>query len=464
MRREPGCLGVLVTLAVAGCPGSGPDAPALRAYFVSPRGDDRDPGTRERPWATLGRAVEGLGPGDRLEIRRGTYRIDAPVVIGAAGTEDAWVEVVAHDGERVVIDAGDVQVPPPAGEPPYAHDQGAILLEGAAYVRVEGLVVRDSPMAGFTVRDSHHVVLARNTARDTFASGIAVWDTRHDDVGTEDVEVRGNTVVGANSRRRRPAWADALAPDAEAPHEAISIGGAVRFVVEGNHVHHSDKEGIDVKETSKHGVVVGNHVHHVARQGIYVDGWFGPLAHVEIADNHVHDCGGAGVVVSTEGGPGVEDVWIHDNRIEDNDGTGILFGRWGDDGPRRRVVVERNRVVHNGHGRARPGERFHWLTGGIFLYSSALADVRIEDNVLARNAAFGIAASQRWLDPATPVPGPAEHRGPAPDGSAIPAALGRAGVEVRGNAIDPPEPTAAVHVGWPPDDYAWAHPLPAAVP
>lgn len=436
---------VLVALVLTACPGVSA-SPRERTFWVSPRGDDSDPGTRERPWATLQHAAEVLGPGDRVEIRRGTYRIDTPIVPRGVGTDDAWIEWVAHDGDRVVIDASDVPVPPPSGEPPFAHDQGAFLLEGVAYVRVTGLTVRASPMAGFTVRDSHHVVLEGNTTRDTFASGIAVWDTQHDDTGTEDIEIRGNTVTRANVRQQGPDWVPDDLP--EAPHEAISIGGAVRFLVADNHVHHCDKEGIDVKETSKHGLVTGNHVHHVRRQGIYVDGWFGPLADVEIARNHVHDCGGAGVVVSTEGGPGVQDVWIHDNRIEDNDGTGILFGRWGEDGPRRRVVVADNLVLHNGHGRAKPGERFHWITGGIFFYSTALTDVRVEGNVVERNAAFQLAASQRWLDGGLPLP----------------EALRRAGVVIRGNQVRPSGPAEPVHVGWPPNDYTWAHPLPGDLP
>lgn len=447
MHRAPSLTAVIGVLVLASCPREGLRSPLPHVYWVSRHGDDANPGTRERPWATLQHAAEVLGPGDRVEIRRGTYRIDTPIVPRRSGTADAWIEYVAHERERVVIDASDVPVPPPTGEPPYAHDQGAFLLQGVAYVRVQGLTVRDSPMAGFTVRDSHHVALVGNSTRDTFASGIAVWDTQHDGMGTEDVEIRENTVTRANVRKQGPDWVPDDLP--EAPHEAISIGGAVRFSVVDNHVHHTDKEGIDVKETSRHGVVTGNHVHHVERQGIYVDGWFGPLSDVEIASNHVHDCGGAGVVVSVEGGPGVEDVRILDNRIEDNDGTGILFGRWGEDGPRRSIAIERNLVIHNGHGRAKPGEQFYWLTGGIFLYSTALTDVRIVGNVVERNAAFQLAASQRWLD-----------GGPNGGTGSLAAALERAGVVVQDNEVRPGGSIDPVHVGWPPDDYTWAHSIP----
>ena len=44
----------------------------------------------------------------------------------------------------------------------------------------------------------------------------------------------------------------------EPPHEALSIGGAVDFEVAYNHVYDSDKEGIDIKETSKRGKVHHN--------------------------------------------------------------------------------------------------------------------------------------------------------------------------------------------------------------
>lgn len=449
MRRRE--LAAVATVALASCPGPaprlGPGQGLPQVYWVAPRGDDSGPGSRARPWATLQHAAELLGPGERVEIRGGTYRIDTAIAPRRSGTDVGWIEYVAHDRERVVIDASALEVPPPSGDPPFAHDQGAFQLEDVAYVRVEGLTVRNAHQAGFTVRDSHHVALVGNSTDRTFASGIAVWDSQHDDRGTEHIEIRGNTITRANDPRMRPPWAP---EEAEPPHEAISIGGALHFEVADNHVHHCGKEGIDVKETSKHGTVHHNHVHHVERQGLYVDAWFDRLADVELAHNHVHHCGGAGVVVSVEGGSVAEDLWIHHNRIHDNDGTGVLFSRWGDDGPRRRVVLEGNHIEHNGHGRPRAGERYFWLTGGIFLYSSNLRRAWIRDNVLVDNRGFQIAVSQRWLD----------------DGATVGGALRQREIVIEDNELrPPPDPEARpIHVGWPPDDYTWAHPVAGNLP
>ena len=116
---------------------------------------------------------------------------------------------------------------------------------------------------------------------------------------------------------------------------------------------------------------------------------------------------------------------------------------------RRRISVERNLVIHNGHGRAKWGERYHWITGGIFLYSNALTDVRIEGNTVDRNEAFQIAASQRWLD-----------AGP----SSLGEALARAGILVQSNQVNPSGPAEPVRVGWAPDDYTLAHALEGDLP
>ena len=48
-------------------------APGGGVRFVAPNGDDRNPGTRERPWRTLGKAVDALGPGQTAYLRAGEY-------------------------------------------------------------------------------------------------------------------------------------------------------------------------------------------------------------------------------------------------------------------------------------------------------------------------------------------------------------------------------------------------------
>ena len=80
------------------------------------------------------------------------------------------------------------------------------------------------------------------------------------------------------------------------------------------------------------------------------------------------------------------------------------------------MVVERNLVIHNGHGRAKRGEAFHWITGGIFLYSDRLEDVRPVDlgpvtrEPLARRVeAIGVQVQQREPRPPRREAAPVEE-------------------------------------------------------
>jgi Right handed beta helix region len=70
-----------------------------------PQASDDGPGTRERPWKTLAKAVSSLGPGDTVLIRGGVYR--ERIVIKAGGTADAPVRFEAGPGEDVVLTGAD---------------------------------------------------------------------------------------------------------------------------------------------------------------------------------------------------------------------------------------------------------------------------------------------------------------------------------------------------------------------
>lgn len=74
--------------AIAGCgrigfdalPPVPPDAPAAPdvGYFVSPTGDDANPGTRALPWQSFGFSIPRLGPGDQLTLLDGDFDAHGP--------------------------------------------------------------------------------------------------------------------------------------------------------------------------------------------------------------------------------------------------------------------------------------------------------------------------------------------------------------------------------------------------
>jgi hypothetical protein len=184
---------------------------------------------------------------------------------------------------------------------------------------------------------------------------------------------------------------------AEPPHEAISIGGAIDFEVAYNHVFDSDKEGIDIKETSKFGRVHHNLVDHVVRQCLYVDAWFGAISNIDISSNVLHDCRLAGIALSVEDGQSARQIIISNNLVYNNAGSGLYFSCWGIDGERQGVVVERNTFFHNGYGIPKDGQAYFWMTGGLYFYSAHIRDVLIKDNIFSQNRGFQIGYSARFL-------------------------------------------------------------------
>jgi hypothetical protein len=360
-------------------------------HFVAVNGNDDGPGTASQPWATLNHAAEQAKAGDTIVVHGGHYALNAQVRPRNSGRAHAWISYVGYPGETPVLDAHRI---PRSSLLEGPLDNGAFQIEHISYIRVINLTITNSHDAGFTVRDSSHIDLINDRTSGTFSSGIAVWDTQHNGKATRHIRILGNTITRANTWQLAP---PGMPKRGEPPHEALSIGGAVDFEVAYNRVYGSDKEGIVVKETSRRGTVHHNLVYSLPRQGIYVGAWFGDLAEIAVFSNVIYDCWGAGIVLGVEDGGSVRNIFIHNNLILDNDGSGLLFSRWGKDNPRRDVQIESNVFYHNGYGPPAAGQAYYWITGGLYLYSADIADITIKNNIFSQNRGFQIGYSELFL-------------------------------------------------------------------
>ena len=82
---------------------------AAQPYFVSPAGDDQNPGTLAKPFATLQRAQQAARQkrGD-VFLCGGTYYLPATLVFTAqdSGTQDAPLIFQNYQGEKAVVSGG----------------------------------------------------------------------------------------------------------------------------------------------------------------------------------------------------------------------------------------------------------------------------------------------------------------------------------------------------------------------
>ena len=397
-------------------------------FYVAPNGSDTNEGSRAHPWATVNHAANVLKAGETVYIRAGIYTPTQQIQAKHSGTVDAWITYSAFPGEPVIIDAKAIPVGPPLGKPPFAHDQGAFQLENVQYIQVRNLEIINSHNSGITVRNSHYIDLYNNKTENTFTPGIGVW-------GSDYQKIIGNTVVNANA----PEMADYPRDASKKPHEGISLGTVEHFEVAYNLVKYGQKEGIDVKEQSQHGTVHHNYVHHMKNQGLYVDSWFGLLEDVEVFNNVVHDCQGAGFAVSVEGGSAAKNIRFHHNLLYDNWGTGIFLSRWGNDGFRENVKIDHNTVHHNGYGPPNPGDKFYWMTGGLYLFSDNLQSIAIKNNIFSENNGFQIGYSDAYLK----------------NSSKIEEVLQQKQIDIAHNLVFGANSASnPIYAGWPPDNYA----------
>jgi hypothetical protein len=76
-----------------------------RRLYVSMTGSDSNPGTRQRPFATLQHAADVARPGDYVDLRGGTYC--QRVAIASSGSRAAgYITFESAPGETAVLDGG----------------------------------------------------------------------------------------------------------------------------------------------------------------------------------------------------------------------------------------------------------------------------------------------------------------------------------------------------------------------
>lgn len=411
------CVLVVFCLVLCSCPD--PHSTIADLYYVSQSGNDANPGTLEKPWATFAKACEAAGPGDTVYVRGGTYR--ERLVLTASGTADAPVVFSAYPGESPVIDGENIEIP----------DRWGGLIEASAigHIRIRGFTVRNSDGFAIFVVDGCDIVIEDNVTHTSYGSGILAW-------GDTDLVIRRNEVAEACT-------------GGEGCQECISVSNSDRFEVSGNRVHHGYMEGIDAKGNCRNGTIHHNTVHDLVRLGIYIDAWDAGEHDIDVFDNVVYACS-EGIRVNAENGGVAERIRVYGNTVSGCAGNGFwicvggvadrshtvrdieLYGNVSRGNERgftisvpgngvterirvynnlvygntyngiavddysggtavlSAVEIVNNTVWGNGYGGDldNPAE---WAHGGIFITASNAQDVLIRNNIVSDNRNFAIA-------------------------------------------------------------------------
>jgi hypothetical protein len=281
-------------------------AQAASVRYVATNGDDANPGTLARPYATIGKAMSVARPGDVVNVRGGVYRPSAATWFSTAGTPSARIVLRSHPGERAVIDAG--------GQPWGTDGLGT----GGSYLDIVGLEVRNASRIGINVWGGHHIRIVANRVHSNRDAGIFMgYDRRgvtsHVVVSRNDVY--NNALVNAGVQGAHPGIVLAMR--------------ASHIVVDANRVRQNYGEGIDFV-MADHVTATRNVVYDNYAAGIYLDN----ATDAAISRNLVYTTGdkrffwmghpASGIHVANE----YYDVYLPSDRNTITNNI-VIGGRWG---------------------------------------------------------------------------------------------------------------------------------------
>jgi hypothetical protein len=285
--------------------------------FVSPIGDDDNPGTQVLPWKTIQRAADLLAAGDTAHIAEGVY--NEKIEINVSGNEKDGFVTFKAEGKSVVSGRGIVGA-------------NIIVMENKSYVKIIGLELEDMQKArdgsGIRVEGyGEHIEIRDNkihNIKGKDAMGITIY-------GTSPVRSISNLIIDGNEIYDcEPAQSEAL----------VLNGNVEKFEVTNNYVHDVNNIGIDfiggenwnqasVEKVARDGICKNNRVEGAKANygdgyaaGIYVDGG----RNIVIEENIVTGCN-LGIEVGAENSEAVATgIIVRNNVIYKNEKAGIVVG------------------------------------------------------------------------------------------------------------------------------------------
>lgn len=139
---------------------------ATQTYYVSPNGDDSNPGKINQPWRTIQHAADTVAAGDTVLIRNGVY--NEQIIISHGGDPaNGYIVFSAYPSETPVIDGKGVNT----------GNNGFVLQ--ASFIKITGLEFRNWPDNGICSWSAGYLEISDCKIHDGGA-GIGLYDGTHD--------------------------------------------------------------------------------------------------------------------------------------------------------------------------------------------------------------------------------------------------------------------------------------------
>ncbi|MGB3641667.1 MAG: right-handed parallel beta-helix repeat-containing protein [Rivularia sp. (in: cyanobacteria)] len=298
-------------------------------FYVSQKGSDDNPGTKEQPWKTIDYAVgkdSVVEAGDTILVQPGTYK--ELITLEKSGNEKLGHITLKADGDVTLRDPD-----PKEG----GFREGVIQSANQGHWIIDGFRIENTSWAGISLRDANNMIVQNNHTFETGASGIIVLPESYYKGG--EAEVTSKNIKVLDNKIERANWRWTGRGDENGTQEALSIWGVDGFEVANNIVKEATREGIDIKTGSRNGSVHNNTVTGAAKisgtakgynggPAIYVDGNRADTFNVDIYNNVVYKNASEGIAINDEepGAGDVKDIRVFNNLVYDNGTKGVNSG------------------------------------------------------------------------------------------------------------------------------------------
>lgn len=135
-------------------------------HFVAPDGNPSAAGTIDDPLASIQAAADRANPGDVIQIRGGTY--GQRVSVTRSGSDGHPITFRNYADETVILDGTTVSG--------LGSTDALFAIDDASHIRLQGLVIRNSPRNGVRVILGTHVEIDGVEVHDCGENGIAFYN------------------------------------------------------------------------------------------------------------------------------------------------------------------------------------------------------------------------------------------------------------------------------------------------
>ncbi len=376
----------LFLTVICGLGAPAPTQPCGCPYYVTPYGDDANPGTETAPWATIQHAAEVLQPGETVYVHGGLYTERVAIAVSGSA-EGGFITFTNVPGESPILDGSPFDDDPDGANAFYLEDVSYITIRGFE-IRNYTTTIREAVPIGIQITGAaHHIHLLDNHIHHiethapvdadllgADAHGIALYGTGEEPI--HDVLIQGNEldhlVLGSS--------------------EALALNGNVTtFTITENLIHDCDNIGIDLigfegtapdptLDRARDGVVSANRIYAIdtrtnpayggerSAAGLYVDGG----TRIILERNEVFSSNLGIELASEHAGRATEAIIVRNNFLHHNHIAGLAMGGYDEArGATQGCTIVQNTLYHNDSDRTGSGE--------------LLLQYDLRDNLIANN-------------------------------------------------------------------------------